>query len=179
MPQGFISIPTNVTAALRAGTLLHHPTACPASARRTGLALSRVLARSRIKVRSPPKPLGSRYRPCDTTDDTSYLGRKPSFTRAQFEQISELLADAWISGPTDAQEHELDGWLPMLARTQSRLAVVELGAGKAIPTVRIRAERTAAAAGVPLISQPRSRCRRRAGGPRGTPGWPTARTSSA
>jgi hypothetical protein len=34
----------------------------------------------------------------------------------------------------------------MLIRTKSRLTVVELGAGKAIPTVRNRAERTAASA---------------------------------
>jgi hypothetical protein len=41
----------------------------------------------------------------------------------------------------------------MLARTQARLVVVELGAGKAIPTVRMRAERIAAtaAAGGSLI----------------------------
>jgi hypothetical protein len=34
------------------------------------------------------------------------------------------------------------------ARAESRLTVVELGAGKAIPTVRIRAERTTASAAV-------------------------------
>jgi NAD-dependent SIR2 family protein deacetylase len=53
---------------------------------------------------------------------------------------------AWIGGPAEAQERELAGWLRMLASTQSRLAVVELGAGKAIPTVRMRAERTATTA---------------------------------
>jgi hypothetical protein len=36
------------------------------------------------------------------------------------------------------------GWLRTLIRAKSRLTVVELGAGKAIPTVRIRAERIAA-----------------------------------
>jgi NAD-dependent SIR2 family protein deacetylase len=52
---------------------------------------------------------------------------------------------AWISNPSDAQEHELAGWLRMLARAHGHLVVVvELGAGKAIPTVRIRAEHTAA-----------------------------------
>jgi NAD-dependent SIR2 family protein deacetylase len=53
---------------------------------------------------------------------------------------------AWMGKPADAQEHELDGWLRKLARAKGSLAVVELGAGRAIPTVRIRAERTAVAA---------------------------------
>jgi hypothetical protein len=48
--------------------------------------------------------------------------------------------------PAEAQKRELAGWLRMLVRTKSRLTVVELGAGKAIPTVRNRAERTAASA---------------------------------
>jgi NAD-dependent SIR2 family protein deacetylase len=52
----------------------------------------------------------------------------------------------WIGEPAEAQGRELDGWLHTLARTRARLVVVELGAGKAIPTVRIRAERAAAAA---------------------------------
>ena len=51
---------------------------------------------------------------------------------------------AWMGKPADVQERELDGWLRKLARAKGRLAVVELGAGKAIPTVRMRAERTAA-----------------------------------
>jgi NAD-dependent SIR2 family protein deacetylase len=53
---------------------------------------------------------------------------------------------AWIDQPAEAQEHELVGWLRMLIRAKSRLTVVELGAGKAIPTARVRAERTASAA---------------------------------
>jgi hypothetical protein len=42
---------------------------------------------------------------------------------------------AWIDEPAEARERELIG---MLIRAKSRLTVVELGAGKAIPTVRIR-----------------------------------------
>ena len=53
---------------------------------------------------------------------------------------------AWIGEPAGARERELAGWLRMLIGTKSRLTVVELGAGKAIPTVRNRAERTAASA---------------------------------
>jgi NAD-dependent SIR2 family protein deacetylase len=53
---------------------------------------------------------------------------------------------AWIGGPADAEEHELEHWLRKLASAQARLVVVELGAGTALRTVRIRAERTAAAA---------------------------------
>jgi hypothetical protein len=56
----------------------------------------------------------------------------------------------------------------MLARTQARLVVVELGAGKAIPTVRMRAERiaaTAAAGGSLIRVNPDPAAGRRAGGP--------------
>lgn len=53
---------------------------------------------------------------------------------------------SWIGRPTQAQERELDGWLRSLKRAQSRLVIIELGAGKAIPTVRIRAEYVAASA---------------------------------
>jgi NAD-dependent SIR2 family protein deacetylase len=53
----------------------------------------------------------------------------------------------WMGKPADAQEQELDSWLRRLARANGRLAVVELGAGKAIPTVRLTAQRIAAAAG--------------------------------
>ncbi len=77
----------------------------------------------------------------------------PSFTRAQFEQIRQLLAVAWIGGPADAQEHELDGWLRMLARAGDRLVVVGLGVSKASrrcgsgPSAPLRLP----VAGVPLI----------------------------
>jgi NAD-dependent SIR2 family protein deacetylase len=52
----------------------------------------------------------------------------------------------WVGDPADAQERELAGWLRMRTRARGRLVVVELGAGKAIPTVRMRAERTATTA---------------------------------
>lgn len=54
----------------------------------------------------------------------------------------------WNEARTSAQEEELGEWLQTVAVEGSRLAVVELGAGRAIPTVRRRVEHlTAAAAG--------------------------------
>lgn len=52
----------------------------------------------------------------------------------------------WIGGRYEPQERDLNGWLGGLVQAQARLAVVELGAGKAIPTVRWRAEGVARAA---------------------------------
>jgi NAD-dependent SIR2 family protein deacetylase len=49
----------------------------------------------------------------------------------------------WISGRTDAQEEELSDWLREDAG-QGRLTLIELGAGRAIPTVRNVAEQLAA-----------------------------------
>ena len=51
----------------------------------------------------------------------------------------------WIAARTEAQTRDLDGWLTRLVGAKARLAVVELGAGKAIPTVRWWAERAAQA----------------------------------
>jgi NAD-dependent SIR2 family protein deacetylase len=50
----------------------------------------------------------------------------------------------WIGGPSDAQERGLAGWL-RAARSGGwgRPVVIELGAGKAVPTVRITAEQSA------------------------------------
>lgn len=52
----------------------------------------------------------------------------------------------WIGGRYEPQERDLNGWLGGLVQAKARLAVVELGAGKAIPTVRWRAEGVARAA---------------------------------
>jgi NAD-dependent SIR2 family protein deacetylase len=57
----------------------------------------------------------------------------------------------WTYKPAVVQENEFDAWLRKLALDEARLVVVELGAGKAIPTVRMRAERIAAS-GVGLRS---------------------------
>ena len=55
----------------------------------------------------------------------------------------------WIPGRTTAQQLRFAAWLRLLRR--GRFAVIELGAGTAVPTVRLTAERLAAAGQVPLI----------------------------
>ena len=48
---------------------------------------------------------------------------------------------SWIPDRSDAQHKRLDSWLQALATKSARLAVIELGAGTAIPTVRLMSER--------------------------------------
>jgi NAD-dependent SIR2 family protein deacetylase len=48
----------------------------------------------------------------------------------------------WVCSRTDAQEDRLRGWLDRMA--DRRLVIVELGAGTAVPTVRLTCERIAA-----------------------------------
>jgi hypothetical protein len=57
--------------------------------------------------------------------------------------------DAWSSGRTLAQQVRFRAWLRSLAR--GKFAVMELGAGTAVPTVRLTSEQLAAAGRVPLI----------------------------
>jgi len=49
---------------------------------------------------------------------------------------------AWISDRSSAQEERLEDWLGQV--DGSRLVIVEIGAGTAVPTVRMLSERTAA-----------------------------------
>lgn len=48
---------------------------------------------------------------------------------------------AWLGHRTDAQERRFSEWLAHLAGCSAKLAVVELGAGRALPTVRHASER--------------------------------------
>lgn len=48
---------------------------------------------------------------------------------------------SWLSQRTDAQQQRFARWLEELASSSARLAVIELGAGSAIPTVRHTSER--------------------------------------
>ena len=57
--------------------------------------------------------------------------------------------DAWSPGRTLAQQVRFRAWLRSLAR--DKFAVMELGAGTAVPTVRHTSEQLAAAGRVPLI----------------------------
>ena len=49
----------------------------------------------------------------------------------------------WVSDRSDTQEYRLLKWLKDLQRNGAKLAVVEIGAGKAVPTVRYQSERVA------------------------------------
>jgi len=50
---------------------------------------------------------------------------------------------SWIADRSNAQYARLDQWLAALERKSARLAVIELGAGTAIPTVRYLSEEVA------------------------------------
>ncbi len=56
---------------------------------------------------------------------------------------------AWLPERTGSQQEQLGAWLDGLGR--ARLVVVEIGAGMAVPTVRLVAERLAARPGAMLI----------------------------
>ena len=57
----------------------------------------------------------------------------------------------WESSRTDAQSRRLQQWLSKLEDTGARLAIVEMGAGTAVPTVRMTGEDVARHFDVPLI----------------------------
>lgn len=50
---------------------------------------------------------------------------------------------SWLGWRTEQQENRFQNWLERLAGKNARLAVVELGAGSAIPTVRLLSEQVA------------------------------------
>jgi len=57
----------------------------------------------------------------------------------------------WLGQRTDAQAQRFDAWLEELLECRAKLAVIELGAGSAIPTVRRTSERVQAQLGGTLI----------------------------
>jgi NAD-dependent SIR2 family protein deacetylase len=57
--------------------------------------------------------------------------------------------DGWDAGRTEEQEHRLEAWLAGLG--DGRLAVVECGAGTAIPSVRAFCERASRRTGASLV----------------------------
>jgi NAD-dependent SIR2 family protein deacetylase len=58
---------------------------------------------------------------------------------------------SWLGHRTQAQHERLSRWLNELAKSSAKLAVVELGAGSAIPTVRRTSERVVERLGGKLI----------------------------
>jgi NAD-dependent SIR2 family protein deacetylase len=57
----------------------------------------------------------------------------------------------WESARTDAQSMRFEAWLAQLERAKATLAVVEIGAGTAIPTIRRLSETIASRFGTDLI----------------------------
>lgn len=58
---------------------------------------------------------------------------------------------SWLGGRSEAQQERFSEWLGELARCSANLAVIELGAGSAIPTVRHTSERVLQGVGGTLI----------------------------
>ena len=58
---------------------------------------------------------------------------------------------SWLGQRTDAQQERFAEWLDGLAKSSAKLAVIELGAGNAIPSVRHTSERVVARIGGKLI----------------------------
>lgn len=57
----------------------------------------------------------------------------------------------WIPDRTDSQSHRLSDWIESITREHMRLVVVEIGAGEAVPTVRLKSEYVARARNATLI----------------------------
>ena len=57
----------------------------------------------------------------------------------------------WLSHRTDRQSHDLSGWLKGLRAKNMKLAIVEIGAGHAVPTVRYQSEGLIRSHGAKLI----------------------------
>lgn len=58
---------------------------------------------------------------------------------------------SWLGHRTESQLDRFSRWLRELAQSQSKLVVIELGAGSAVPTVRLTSERVAQHLGGTLI----------------------------
>jgi hypothetical protein len=57
----------------------------------------------------------------------------------------------WEYSPTDRQRERLTAWLDGLKERNSSLAIIEIGAGVAVPTVRNSSQRIAEEFDTPLI----------------------------
>ncbi|MBC8138974.1 MAG: NAD-dependent deacetylase, partial [Fibrella sp.] len=57
----------------------------------------------------------------------------------------------WQHTRSEAQERRLEGWLGDVLEKGGKIAVIEIGAGRAIPTVRLLSERVADAAAATLV----------------------------
>ena len=58
---------------------------------------------------------------------------------------------SWESSRTDKQNKKLNDWFAQLKQAGAKLAIVEMGAGTAVPTVRHTSEQVAQSFSTPLI----------------------------
>jgi len=72
----------------------------------------------------------------------------PALARPNILMFSDW---SWLGHRTEAQHKRSTGWLNELRKCSSKLAVIELGAGSAIPTVRHNSERALEIIGGTLI----------------------------
>jgi NAD-dependent SIR2 family protein deacetylase len=85
-------------------------------------------------------------------EETMRARRIPRCRRCQTVARPNILMfgdGAWLSSRTDGQEARFDDWVQ--ERAGSRLVVVELGAGSAIPTIRWHSERLGSRPGATVI----------------------------
>ncbi len=106
-------------------------------------------------------------RPCNTTiwdaghikvdvDEETFEARDPLPRCIRCNTVARpnilMFGDwAWIADRTDQQSRRLRDWLKQLNRERRRLAVVEVGAGQAVPTVRMKSEAVADMSNAKLI----------------------------
>jgi NAD-dependent SIR2 family protein deacetylase len=91
-----------------------------------------------------------------SVDDDSFRAREPlprcrncgALARPNVLMFDD---DAWLASRTDLQTKRFHAWLNELNAKTAKLVVIEVGAGTAIPTVRLTSERMASQAGGQLI----------------------------
>jgi hypothetical protein len=63
-----------------------------------------------------------------------------------------MFSDAlWLDGRTAERYTDYDDWVRSLGTKRARLAVIEVGAGSTVPTVRAESQRLARLFGAPLV----------------------------
>jgi NAD-dependent SIR2 family protein deacetylase len=91
-----------------------------------------------------------------TVEETTFRAQEPlprcKNCRALARPNVLMFGDwSWLSHRTDAQQERFAAWLKELAKSSANLVVIELGAGGAIPTVRLTSERVQERIGGTLI----------------------------
>jgi len=93
---------------------------------------------------------------CVDVDEESFRANGPLPECADCGRLSRpnilMFGDwAWAGARSHEQSSRLTNWLSVLARERKRLVVLEVGAGKSVPTVRLRSEQVAQTHSTSLI----------------------------